>query len=326
MGLVDAFLRPRLKGYLTPIQQEKLIKYQAFHLRWLQHIVYRMLIGRNLRALATVYHTDKWNCHWYAQHYETHFAPLQQKPLTILEIGVGGEADPQGGGGSLRMWRAYFPKGRIYGIDLFDKSLHDERRIKTFRGSQVDEEFLDKVAGEIGRPDIVIDDGSHRNEHVIKTFHKVFPLLSDTGIYVVEDTQTSYWPGPLGGSSEDLNSQNTSMGFLKSLVDGLNYQDFARPGYTPSYFAKHVVAMHFYHNLVFVYKGMNDENGLPRRRAQGAEQLSVVHEVRAQELGHRDRPLCVADVGEHLVSQEGGEGGRGEGQKSHREAPSRVIS
>jgi len=259
MGLVDEFLRPLLKGYLAPIQREKLIKYQAFHLRWLQHIVYRMLIGRNLRALATVYYTDKWNDHWYAQHYERHFAPLQKKPLTILEIGVGGEDDPEGGGGSLRMWRTYFPKGRIYGIDIFDKSLHNERRIKTFHGSQVDEEFFDKVVAEIGRPDIVIDDGSHRNEHVIKTFHKLFPLLSDTGIYVVEDTQTSYWPGWLGGSSEDLNSQKTSMGFLKSLVDGLNYEEFARHGYTPSYFDKHIVAMHFYHNLVFVYKGMNEE-------------------------------------------------------------------
>ena len=50
-------------------------------------------------------------------------------------------------------------------------------------------------------------------------------------------------------------------------------------------------------------------DGLPRRRAQGAEQLSVVHEVGAQELGHREHPLCVADVGEQLVWQEGGEGG-----------------
>jgi hypothetical protein len=261
MGLVDGHLRPMLKHHFTSIQREEITKYQAFHFRQLQHVVYRALIGRNLRALATVYRTDKWNSHWYAQHYERHFASRRRRPLVILEIGIGGEDDPRGGGGSLRMWRTYFPNGRIYGIDIFDKSAHDERRIKTFRGSQVDEEFLDKVIADIGRPDIIIDDGSHRNDHVIKTFHKLFPSLTDTGIYAVEDTQTSYWPGWLGGSSEHLNSHNTSMGFLKGLIDGLNHKEFVRDKYTPTYFDEHIVAMHFYHNLVFIYKGLNSEQG-----------------------------------------------------------------
>ncbi|GAB1543920.1 hypothetical protein NUACC21_65960 [Scytonema sp. NUACC21] len=32
-----------------------------------------------------------------------------------------------------------------------------------------------------------------------------------------------------------------------------------KPGYSPSYFDKHIVAIHFYHNLVILYKGNNDE-------------------------------------------------------------------
>ena len=47
------------------------------------------------------------------------------------------------------------------------------------------------------------------------------------------------------------------MGFLKSLVDGLNHAEFERPGYKANYFDLNIAAMHFYHNIVFVHKGMN---------------------------------------------------------------------
>ncbi len=49
------------------------------------------------------------------------------------------------------------------------------------------------------------------------------------------------------------------MGFFKSLVDGLNYEEFIKPGYVPSYYDKNIIAMTFYHNLVFIQKGKNNE-------------------------------------------------------------------
>jgi hypothetical protein len=213
---------------------------------------------QDLPRLARIYGSDKWGVHWYCRHYEHHFAHLRRRRIVLLEIGIGGYDDPEDGGGSLRMWRRYFPRGRIYGLDIADKSPHNERRIHTFRGDQSDERFLAQVIEQIGPPDIVVDDGSHVNEHVIKTFHCLFPRLADGGIYVVEDTQTSYWP-EFGGSSENLGTAPTSMGLLKSLVDGLNHAEYIRPGYRPSYFDRHIVAMHFYHNLVFIHKGSNDE-------------------------------------------------------------------
>jgi hypothetical protein len=212
----------------------------------------------NLRRLAQISGSDKWGDHWYCQYYEKHFAPLRRKPLILLEIGIGGYADPQSGGASLRMWRRYFPRGRIYGVDIADKTPHNERRINTLQGDQGDEEFLRRVIAKIGKPDIIIDDGSHINCHVVKTFQTLFPLLADQGIYVVEDTQTAYWP-EYGGSSKDLSDSSTSMGMLKGLIDGLNYAEFKRPDFVPSYFDRHIVSMHFYHNLVFVFKGLNDE-------------------------------------------------------------------
>jgi cephalosporin hydroxylase len=133
----------------------------------------------------------------------------------------------------------------------------DERRIKTFKGSQVDDDFLDSVIKEIGQIDIVIDDGSHINEHVIHTFKFLFPRINCKW-YVIEDVQTSYWPGDYGGMSKDLNNPDTIMGFFKHLLDGLNHVEYKIEGYQPTYFDRHIIAMHLYHNMIFIQKGSND--------------------------------------------------------------------
>ena len=73
------------------------------------------------------------------------------------------------------MWKRYFPKSEIFGLDIYDKSIHNERRIKTYKGSQVDSTFLQNVVKDIGNIDLIIDDGSHINEHVIETFKICFP-------------------------------------------------------------------------------------------------------------------------------------------------------
>lgn len=219
-----------------------------------------ILFRRDLPKLAMIYGSDKWGTHQYAAHYARRLRRLRLKKITLLEIGIGGYEDPQAGGNSLRMWRRYFPNAQIVGLDCFDKSPHAENRIRIYRGDQSDEGILRQIVAEVGRPDIVIDDGSHINRDVIKSFEVLFPLLADDGLYVVEDTQTAYWP-ECGGSSDDLLHAPTSMCLLKSLVDGLNHQEFINPGYIPSYYDQHITALHFYHNLVFVQKGRNDEGG-----------------------------------------------------------------
>jgi hypothetical protein len=250
---VSGNMKAWLRGHLSDSQSQIL-----------KHHYGRLRHGKDLRRLARLFGTDKDSSHFYCQHYQEHFQALRLKNVNLLEIGIGGYDDPNQGGHSLRMWKAYFPNGRINGIDLHDKTPHEEPRIRTFAGSQIDEVFLQRVITEIGTPDIIIDDGSHRPEHVVATFKILFPLLARHGIYVVEDLQTSYWgadskaSGDWGGSS-DLNAPNTSMNFLKSLVDCLNYEEFTIEGYTPSYWDRHIVGMHFYHNLAFIQKGTNDE-------------------------------------------------------------------
>lgn len=237
--------------------------------RAIRQPLYSLLYGHDLPRLALAFGTDKQRGHSYATCYQRHFQPLRHERLNLLEIGIGGYDDPKSGGESLRMWKAYFPKAQIYGLDIHDKSWHDESRIKTFQGSQADGEVLRRVAAAIGSIDIIIDDGSHLNDHVIASFKMLFPLLSDRGLYVIEDVQTSYWDDFMGvrwGGSRDRAAPHTSMNFLKLLVDGLNHAEFLDASYVPSDFDQTITAIHFYHNIVFLQKGDNRE---PSNLVQG---------------------------------------------------------
>lgn len=215
-------------------------------------------IGLDLQVLGQIFGTDKVGGHLYTTHYTTHLKRFRYKRIKLLEIGVGGYDNPHAGGRSLRMWKSYFPFGKIFSLDIYDKSALEESRIRIFKGSQVDKEFLYKITDEIGQLDIIIDDGSHINEHVIETFKLLFPKVKDGGIYIIEDMQTSYWED-FGGDSKDLSNPKTMMNYFKGLTDSLNNQEFANDGYKQSYYDKKIVSMHFYHNMLFIYKGNNDE-------------------------------------------------------------------
>jgi demethylmacrocin O-methyltransferase len=215
--------------------------------------IFSSIFARDLIKLAIINGSDKWGHHCYAKHYGTHFYGMRRKKLNLLEIGIGGYDDPIKGGNSLRMWKSFFSNSKIYGIDIFDKTQLQEARIKTFQGSQTDESFLNIVCNEIGSLDIVIDDGSHVNEDVIKTFELLFPRLNDGGIYIVEDMQTSYQPS-LGGDNVNLNNKSTMINYFRDKIDCLNHECFIKDGLGASYFDKNISAMYFYKNFMLIYK------------------------------------------------------------------------
>lgn len=92
------------------------------------------------------------------------------------------------------------------------------------------------------------------NSHVISTFQILFEWLKNCGIYVIEDTQTSYWEN-WGGNSNNLNDVGTIMGYFKSLSDGLNHREIISPGFKATYFDLNITSIQFYHNLIFIFKG-----------------------------------------------------------------------
>jgi hypothetical protein len=244
-------LRQIWRSRLTPERRTRIRHFQVRRLPRVQDLACRLFFRDNLQALAAFYGTDKWTTHDYMGIYYRHFLPWRRRRLVLLEIGIGGYDDPWEGGGSLRMWRSFFPRSRIYGIDIADKSPHDGPRIRTFRGSQDDEAFLADVLAQTGPPDLVIDDGSHLCPHVLSSFRFLFPVLRPGGLYVIEDTQTSYWQNS-GGSAVELDRPDTTIGYIKTLLDRLNYKD--RPDYAPSPLDRQLAAVHVYPNLVLVEK------------------------------------------------------------------------
>ncbi|MGH3710506.1 MAG: class I SAM-dependent methyltransferase [Pseudonocardiaceae bacterium] len=244
---------------------------QAFFGRWQQmtsamHAVLAACEAHpiDLGGLSARFGSDKWaNFHWYTQHYDRHFSRLRTKPVRLLEIGIGGYQYEDMGGASLRMWQRYFSRGLVYGLDIFPKSGVRGPRMRTVQGDQSDPEFLDELGRRRGPFDIVIDDGSHLNDHVKTAFGSLFPHVRPGGLYVIEDLQTAYWPG-YGGDDQDLTNADTSIRMLKALVDGLNHQELPKNNKkTPSYTDQHVVGLHFYHNLAIIEKGVNAEDGAP---------------------------------------------------------------
>lgn len=228
----------------------------------------RELQAMSLTELAQHFGTDKHGLHFYTAHYQRHLEHLRGERFTLLEIGIGGYVKQGRGGASLRMWKFFFPKAQVIGLDIEDKSFVRAPRIDTYQGSQVDPEVLERIVAEKKGPlRVVIDDGSHRPEHIRETFRILFPLLEDGGIYAIEDTQTSYWPE--WGGSEDRHDPMTTMALVKDLVDGLNHEEYVDESYVPTYADLHVVAVHCYHNLVFIEKGSNTEG--TNRRAVLAE-------------------------------------------------------
>ncbi|MFJ4873435.1 hypothetical protein [Streptomyces sp. NPDC088757] len=223
--------------------------------------------------------SDKWGLHFYTPHYDRHFGPLRDRPLKILELGIGGYGNPASGGGSLRMWKRFFPRSVIYGVDVFDKSPLREQRIHTVEGDLSDAGFLESLGRDLGPFDIVIDDASHGNEDLIAAFKALFPYVRPGGLFAAEDLQTSYWPG-YGGSSRELSSATTSMGFLKTLLDGLNHEEREHPeGHRPSQTDLTLTGAHFYPSLAVFEKGVNAEGAsaswIPRQK-MSYEEMSAV--------------------------------------------------
>lgn len=142
---------------------------------------------KSLNQIAIEQKTDKSSLvHNYCEKYELYFDKIRFENLKILEIGVQN-------GFSLKMWEKYFQNSLIYGIDIKDCSCFDTDRIKNFCVSQTDTNQLYEINRQYGPFDIIIDDGSHVNEHMVQTFDFMFPLLNKNGYYIIEDLHCCYW-------------------------------------------------------------------------------------------------------------------------------------
>jgi 23S rRNA U2552 (ribose-2'-O)-methylase RlmE/FtsJ len=92
-------------------------------------------------------------------------------------------------GASLRVWRDYFTKATVYGIDIDEGVLFSSDRIKTARVDQRDPESFQAFWSSVGEPhfDVIIDDGLHEFQANVTFFEASSKALSPGGIFIIED-------------------------------------------------------------------------------------------------------------------------------------------
>jgi hypothetical protein len=203
---------------------------------------------RSRQLDLSVYDTDKITNRYLIQ-YEPFLAPYVDAPVKLLELGIHR-------GGSLRLWRDYFARGSIVGIDAHaEPASWNEERIRVYRGLQQDTAFLSRVAQETAPEgfDIIIDDASHVGALSRTTFWHLLPHhLKPGGLYVIEDWGTGYWADWPDGQSYRPRTRARSLllsglrrlgllrrvavhthcygmvGFIKELVDEQGMHDLSR--------------------------------------------------------------------------------------------------
>jgi hypothetical protein len=214
-----------------------------------------------LNKLA-VGHTDKAVYHNYMEIYSMYFKEIKEKPLKFLEIGIFR-------GGSLFVWENYFKHAEIHGLDsTFDYLAYKFDRAICHKANQSNpEELLQVVKDCGGNFDIILDDGGHLMTEQIISFTTLFPHLNSGGLYIIEDLHTSYWK-EFGGSGtrQYPNSEgNTTITFLKSLIDSVNYvgaatgranhiQDLSKIEEFMDIYTRDILGIHFYDSICIIIK------------------------------------------------------------------------
>ena len=113
----------------------------------------------------------------------------------------------------------FWRRAIIHGVDSDPAcSRFAEDRVVTHIGSQTDAGLLKRVVKEMGGVDVVVDDASHRGSDQIASFEVLYPLVDENGVYICEDTRTSYWSQYGGGYL----TPGTFIEYAKSLVDRLH--------------------------------------------------------------------------------------------------------
>lgn len=138
-----------------------------------------------LAQICSLYATDKNVLHSYVDKvYEDLFADIRHSTRKMLEIGV--ET-----GGSLLMWREYFPNAIITGVDIKPcPQVLGRERIDVITGDAYNYEVADSLPADF---DIIIDDGPHTLESMIFVLLEYLNKIKHDGVLIIEDVQDFNW-------------------------------------------------------------------------------------------------------------------------------------
>lgn len=208
-----------------------------------------------MKMIDTFYQVKHPATKWepYFEIYERHLNhfKLKNEIVNLVEVGVLQ-------GGSLEMWSEYFgDKANIIGIDVDPRCMdikYEQKNIKIAIGDQGNTDFWDRFLIENDKIDIFIDDGGHQMHQQIITFEKVFPKMPVGGIYICEDTHTSY----MSSHGGRLENPNSFIEYAKGYVDVLHYNwkehTNEKIEYKNNIGQKSLTSVHFYDSIVVFEK------------------------------------------------------------------------
>lgn len=181
--------------------------------------------------------SDKWEP--YFDVYEKYLCKFIDKNPVVVEIGVQS-------GGSIEMWKKYFgPGSTVVGIDIDPNVLENKSEgVEIIIGDQGNPDFWKEFLEMYPNIDILIDDGGHFCIPQIITFEHIFPKLNAGGIYICEDTHTSYMSfngGSLGGEHTFIEYSKRLVDFIHRDFNGLPEHEVLKDLYCVNFYNSQIV-------------------------------------------------------------------------------------
>lgn len=193
--------------------------------------------------------SDKISHHGYHRFYPWFLAHLKGEEISLLEIGIDRTE-------SLKLWKGYFGKVNLHGLDIVEKDFIDEE-VTLHQVDQSSDVELDEFVKNIGITfDVILDDGSHVPDHQMLTINKLWNLVKPGGVYIIEDIETSYWKRSRIYGYRFNAGKNGIMRNFCDLVDVIN-SEFSKKNTQNSLikqFAREVEMVTFAQNCIILVK------------------------------------------------------------------------
>lgn len=206
----------------------------------------------------------------YLDVYHRLLGAAEGRDVRFLEIGVFK-------GGSIPMWKGFWgPNAQLTFVDIDEACRRfAEDRVTVEIGDQEDRDFMAGLGERHGPFNVIVDDGGHMMSQQIASFEALWPYLADGGVYIIEDTHTSYWPGFGGG----FRAEGSLMEYAKGLIDRMHSWYTDQDDIFPlDPIARDLSSVHIFDSMVVIEKRRADppewifaENGKVTRSRRGLE-------------------------------------------------------
>jgi hypothetical protein len=163
----------------------------------------------------------------YTDIYYKYLNYLRNEEFNFLEMGVRN-------GQSIKMWSEFFPKAKIIGVDIDPNcKQYESDNIDIHIGSQEDVDFLNSLVAKYSSFRVILDDGSHINSMMIRSFKTLQHHVTD--FYIIEDLRNSYedltedvksWPGMSLNKDLDADNSKTRPEFNNMILDLVKQMDY----------------------------------------------------------------------------------------------------